>query len=230
MKKQLIIVAAFAGLLTASINASAQTAPATAQTDTKAKGNDVEDKASQWAAALNLNDKAKEGRVKDAILTHLTAVRDWNNSHDYTLVPEGINPATGKPLNKLERQIIINSTIPKSVHENLMAALHKDLTDAQVEEVLDKYTVGKVAFTLNGYKSIVPDLTPADESVILTNLKKAREQAIDYKNMQQISGIFEIYKTQIENYFTNSGRNWHSMFKTYVDGVKAKKAAAAGKQ
>jgi hypothetical protein len=193
--------------------------------DGKSKS-DPEVKATAFVAALNLTDTAKANRVKQLITTHLTAVRDWHNNHAYTLVPEGMNPITGKVFNKLERQVIINSMIPKSVHEDLMTGLKKYLTDEQIEVILDKYTIGKVAFTLNGYKSIVPNLTKEDETVILTNLKAAREQAIDYKNIDQISTIFKIYKTKIEAYFTDSGRNWHAMFKAYADAQKAKKGTA----
>jgi hypothetical protein len=192
--------------------------------DGKSKS-DPEVKAAAFVAALNLSDTAKANRVKQLITTHLTAVRDWHNNHAYTLVPEGMNPITGKVFNKLERQVIINSMIPKSVHEDLMTGLKKYLTDEQIEVILDKYTIGKVAFTLNGYRSIVPNITKEDEVVILTNLKAAREQAIDYKNVDQISTIFKIYKTKIEAYFTDSGRNWHAMFKAYADTQKAKKGA-----
>ena len=65
-----------------------------------------------------------------------------------------------------------------------------------MEAILDKYTIGKVAFTMKGYKAIVPDLTAQEETTILGFLKQASEQAIDYKNMNQISAIFEIYKTK----------------------------------
>ncbi len=191
---------------------------------------DPDVKAAQWVATLNLNDPAKETRVAAVITTHLTAVRDWHNNHAYTLVPEGMNPITGKVFNKLERQVIINSTIPKTVHEDLMVGLRKDLTEDQVELILDKYTIGKVAFTMNGYKSIVPNMTKEDEAFVLTNLKLAREQAIDYKNVDQISTIFKIYKTKIEAYFTDSGRNWHAMYKAYADAQKAKKGAAPADQ
>jgi len=212
-------------------NGYAQTATAPADEKPAAKSkSDPDVKAAQWVASLNLNDAAKEARLTALITTHLTAVRDWHNNHAYTLVPEGINPITGKVFNKLERQVIINSTIPKQVHEDLMAGLRKDLTEDQVEQILDKYTIGKVTFTLNGYRSIVPNLTKEDEIVILTNLKQAREQAIDYKNMDQISTIFKIYKTKIEAYFTDSGRNWHAMFKAYADAQKAKKTAAPAEQ
>jgi fructose-1,6-bisphosphatase len=55
------------------------------------------------------------------------------------------------------------------------------------------------------------------------------EQAIDYKNMNQISAIFEIYKTKSEQYLNSNGRNWRQLYKAYVDKVKAEKEAAKGK-
>jgi hypothetical protein len=200
-------------------------APAMAQIDTA-----LESKAAGWVASLQLNDNAKNEKLKVAIATHLTAVKDWHNNHSFTLVPEGINPANGNKLSELDRDIIICSTKPKSIHENLMAVLKAELDSAQVETILDKYTVGKVEFTLKGYKAIVPDLTPKEETEILKNLKQAREQAIDYKNMKEISAIFEIYKTKCEQYLNNNGRNWRQLYKAYTDKIKAEKAAAKQQQ
>jgi hypothetical protein len=229
MKKGNIIIAValIGAVLTTESFAQNQTAtPAAMSAEAKTKSDaDADKKAAEWVASLNLNDAAKEARVKEVIATHLKAIRDWHNEHPPTTVPAGINPVTGNKLNDLDRQIIANSAMPKSVHENLMAGLRKDLTEAQVEAILDKYTVGKVAFTLNGYKSIVPNVTEKEEAFMLTNLKQAREQAVDYKNMNQISAIFEIYKTKIEQYLNNNGRNWRQMYKDYTDAVKAKKAA-----
>ena len=106
-----------------------------------------------------------------------------------------------------------------------MNVLKTELDSVQVEAILDKYTIGKVDFTLKGYKAIVPDLTAKEETEILKNLKQAREQAIDYKNMREISAIFEIYKTKCEQYLNNNGRNWRQMYKAYVDKVNAEKKA-----
>jgi len=198
----------------------------TAEAQAKADA-EVDKKATDWVSSLNLNDTEKQARVKEVVATHLKAIRDWNNSHSYEAVPAGINPESGKPLSTMDRQIIINSSLPKSVHENLMTGLRKDLNEEQVEAVLDKYTIGKVAFNLAGYKAIVPDLTATEEAAILTNLKQAREQAVDFKNIKQVSAIFEIYKTKNEQYLNNNGRNWHQLFKAYVDATKAKKAADA---
>ncbi len=212
-----------------AFSANAQTPTASINkmsAEAKAKSDeDQEKKAAEWVASLNLNDAAKEARLSTLITTHLKTIRDWHNEHPYTTVPAGINPVTGKRLSELERQIIANSAMPQTVHQNLMAGLRKDLNEQQVEAILDKYTIGKVAFTMNGYKAIVPDLTPQEEATILGYLKKAREEAIDYKNMNQISAIFEIYKTQCEQYLNNNGRNWRQMYKAYTDAVKAKKAA-----
>ncbi|HEY8784595.1 MAG TPA: DUF3826 domain-containing protein [Mucilaginibacter sp.] len=228
-KSKLFNILFIAGL-SLSFSAIAQNQPASTQAttqtslDAKAKSDaDIEGKAGDWASSLKLKDAVKEARVKEVIATHMIAVRDWNNSHSYESVPAGINPVTGKELSVLDRQIIVNSSIPKSVHANLMDGLRKDLTDDQVEAILDKYTEGKVAFTLAGYKAIVPNLTPIEEATILANLKLAREEAIDFKNIKQISAIFKIYKTKNEAYLNENGRNWRQLFKNYTDAAKAKK-------
>jgi hypothetical protein len=220
----LTLLCSFPFILTARAQEAAPTAVVDVQKTEKADA-EVEKKATEWVTALTLADAAKEARVKDVIVTHLKAVRDWHNSHPTSTVPAGINPTTGKPLSNLERQMIADSAMPRSVHEALMSGLRKDLSEEQVEAVLDKYTVGKVAFTLKGYHAIVPDLTAEEEAKILGFLKQAREQAVDYKSMQQISAIFEIYKTQSEQYLIANGRNWKALFKAYVASVKAKKAA-----
>lgn len=181
-------------------------------------------KAAEWVSSLNLNDIDREKRVIAVVATHLKAVRDWHNEHPASGVPAGINPLTGNPLSELDRQIIADSAMPKSVHESLMTGLRSDLTEEQVEKILDKYTVGKVDFTMAGYRAIVPDLTEEEGSVILGYLKEAREMAVDYKSMKEISAIFEIYKTKSEQYLNSKGRNWKEMYKAYVKAQKEKKA------
>jgi len=197
---------------------------------TAAVDTELEKKATEWATSLQLNDEAKTQRIKVAIASHLALVRDWHNNHPFSLIPEGINPTTGNKLSEMDRQIIICSTKPKSVHDDLMSVLRTELDSSQVEMVLDKYTIGKVDFTLKGYKAIVPDLTAKEETEILKNLKQAREQAIDYKNMREISAIFEIYKTKCEQYLNNNGRNWRQLFKAYVDKVNEQKKNQKEKQ
>ncbi|KDN56214.1 DUF3826 domain-containing protein [Flavobacterium seoulense] len=182
-------------------------------------------KAKEWISSLALNDKTKEDRLVSVVATHLTAVKNWHNSHPAETVPAGINPLDGKPLSDLHRQIIADSAMPSTVHQDLMNGLRKDLTEEQVAQVLDKYTIGKVAFTMKGYQAIVPNMTAAETAEIQKLLEKAREQAVDYKSMKQISAIFEIYKTQAEQYLNNNGRNWRQMYADYTKKIKAEKEA-----
>jgi hypothetical protein len=200
----------------------------TTATDARTRADaQLQKKAAEWVASLSLNDDAKRNRVAALIADHLIAVRDWHNSHPASTVPAGINPVTGQPLTTLDREIIADSAMPKSVNETLLDGLRAELTPEQFEAVLDEYTIGKVAFTLKGYKAIVPDLTAAEEDVITGFLKQARIEAIGYKNIKQVSAIFEIYKTKSEQYLNSNGRNWKALYKTYTNGVKAKKAADA---
>ena len=188
---------------------------------------EIEKKSAEWVTSLSLNDTQKEARVKSVITTHLTTIRNWHNEHPSSTIPEGINPVTGTKLSELDRSIIADSAMPATIHQDLMNGLRKDLTQEQVELILDKYTIGKVAFTLAGYKAIVPDLTADEEAKITVFLKQAREQAIDYKNMKQISAIFEIYKTKSEQFLNGNGRNWRALYSAYTKKIKEEKAAAA---
>lgn len=190
----------------------------------------LEKKARDWTASLQLDDPAKENKVRTLIFNHLRSVTAWHNSHPYTTIPAGINPRTGQPLTKLDREIIAVSAQPKEYHEKLMKGLRECLTEEQVEAILDKYTVGKVAFTLKGYHAIVPNMTAEEDSVCLSYLKEARERAIDFKSMKQISEIFGIYKDKCEAYFNSHGRNWRQMYSDYYKKIVAEKKAKQKKQ
>jgi hypothetical protein len=231
MKDSRIVCAVLLCAITSSSRGQAPSgAPADSEAAAAARAKSDADqakKAAEWVASLKLSDPDKEARVREVVVAHLRAVRDWHNDHPFTTVPAGINPVTGKPLSDLDRQVIADSAMPKSVHKDLMTGLRKDLTPEQVEAILDRYTVGKVPFTMKGYHFIVPNLTAEEEDAILGFLKQAREEAVDYKNMNEISAIFEIYKTKSEQYLNSKGRNWKEMYKTYTDSVRAKKAAAA---
>jgi hypothetical protein len=151
-------------------------------------------------SSLNLNDPAKEARLKDILTTDLKAVRD---SHNAGFAPE------------------------KSVRANLNAGLAADLTPEQVESVKDKLTVNKVPVTFRVYHEIVPNLTPEDDAKILGLLKQAREECLDVKNPDEMGRVFEPYKKQIEQYLISQGHDWHKLYKTFVDSQKSNGESAA---
>jgi hypothetical protein len=189
---------------------------------------EIADKAKSFVAALNLTDASKKSAVENIIAYHMVIIRDWHNQHPPSTVPAGINPVTGNKLSDLDRQIIADSAMPATVHQDLMNGLNRSLSPQQVETILDQYTVGKLAFTMAGYKAIVPDLMADEEAKISAFLKLAREQAADYKNMKEISAIFEIYKTKSEQMLNNNGRSWRALYSAYTKKVKEEKAKKAG--
>jgi len=187
---------------------------------------DLEKRAQSFVDSIKLNDKDKEIRVYNVIKTHIKAVRDWHNEHPFSIVPKGINPRTAEQMTDVHRDVIACSGKPKSVHENLMTGLRNDLSEEQVEKVLDLYTIGKFQFTLKGFKAIVPNMTEKEEAYVVSQLRLAREEAIDYKTMKgEISAIFEIYKDNIERYFNENGRSWKQMYKEFTNKLKAEKEA-----
>lgn len=226
--------AALIGYMQAEETATAVKAAAQAEADAaKAKADaaqaksdaSMDQKAAEWVASLNLNDAAKAARVSAAIATQLKAVRDYHNAHGADIPDGAINPRTGDKLSGIERQVIADSGIPASVRENLFKVLNAELTPEQIEAILDKYTIGKVEFTMKAYREIFPEMSAEDEAVLYKNLKEARLRGIDFKNMNEISQIFEIYKTKNEQHFTNTGRDWHTYYKAYTNRLKAEKAA-----
>lgn len=223
MNTKNVIPLLFAVMLSFAANAQLSTTQKATPAQIAAEEAAIYKNASDWAASLKLDDPDKENRIKALITTHLKAVHDWHYSHSYETVPAGINPSTGRALGPLDRQLIASSAIPKSVHDDLMAGLRKDLAEQQVELILDKYTKDKLASTLGKYKIIVPDLTAEEEKVIVANLKQAREQSIDYKTVKLVIEIFEIYRTKNEQYLISKGRNWAQLYKKYIDIVEPPK-------
>ena len=92
-------------------------------------------------ASLQLNDPAKEARLKLILTTRSTGGPGFAQCRFCS--PD------------------------KSVHANLNAGLAAELTPEQIETVKDKLTVNKVPVTFKVYQQIVTDLTPEEEARIL---------------------------------------------------------------
>jgi len=158
----------------------------------------LDKRVSSLVGSLNLSNPVKETRVHTVLTTDLRAVRDAHNA--------GLQ-------------------LDPSVHTNFIAGLQADLTPEQVESVKDKLKVNKLPITLKAYHQILTNLKPEDEAKIIDWLKKAREQSLDVKNVDEMTPIFKKYKTEIEHYLNAHGYDWDKSYKTFVDGQKAKTGA-----
>lgn len=160
----------------------------------------LEKRVDALVASLQLNDSAKQARLKGILSANLRAVRD---SHNAGFAPD------------------------KMVREDLNAGLEAELTPEQMEAVKDKLTVNKVPVTFKVYHQIVADLTAAEDTMILDLLKQAREKCLDVKNPDEMARVFEPHKKQIENYLIANGRDWKTLYKQFVDSQRANPNAAA---
>ena len=61
-------------------------------------------------------------------------------------------------------------------------------------------------------------------------LKQAREKCLDVKTPMRWPRVFEPYKKkQIENYLIANGRDWKTLYKQFVDSLKANQNASTTK-
>lgn len=202
-------------------------APAT-QATAEAQEAAIQKRAAEWVGKLELTDSEKQQRVIKIVADQLRTTRDWHNEHPFTTVPEGINPANGKPLSKGDRQFIADTAIPPTVRQQFLAALAVELTPEQIITIKDQFSEGKVAFTMKGYYAIVPNLTDEEARVIRGFLEEARELALDVKvRSDMTNAAFEIYKTKAEQYLNSNGRNWKEMYSAYTKKLRDEKAAKA---
>ena len=164
--------------------------------------------------ALQLNDAAKEAKVREILAAQFTALKTWHSANDTQIKSlwNDFNKArsaknvtdANSALDKIDT---VYATF-KPQHDKFLSDLGTVLTPAQVETVKDALTIGKVKFTYDVYLQIYPTLTDAQKTVVLQDLKDAREQAIDCEAMTEKSAFFKKYKIKIEDdYLTSQGYN-----------------------
>jgi hypothetical protein len=162
----------------------------------------LEKRVSGLVASLSLEDSAKQERVRKVLSTNLRAVRDAHNA--------GLQ-------------------LDPSVHKSFVDGLKADLTPEQVETVKNSLTANKLPITLKAYHQILPNLKSEDEAKIIDWLKRAREESLDMKNVDEMSPIFKKYKTEIEAYLNAHGYDWAKSYKAFTDSQKAAKTSATDK-
>lgn len=216
------------------LHAQTNATPAPSQADQEKKS--LEKHSRPILDALNLNDAAKEAKVRDTLAEYLKALNTWHATNDAEI--KSLWNQFSKARTKLD-EAGANAALAKidgvyasfkPDHEKFLAGLSSVLTPEQVETVKDTLTVKKVEVTFKNYGQIFHGLTDEQKAFILKNLKAAREEAIDAKAMTEKSAFFKKYKIKIEAYLTAQGYDVKQSYKNFVAKEKAdeaKKKAAA---
>lgn len=142
---------------------------------------------------LKLTEPPQHKNVHDLLIAQYRTLNGWHNAND-----------TKRKAAKGEEAETFKNSL-KAIHDKFIAALAVELTPAQVEQVKDKMTYGKVQFTFTGYLNEYPDLSDPHKQRVLELLKEAREEAMDGGSSDEKSAIFNRYKGKINNYLSAQG-------------------------
>jgi hypothetical protein len=195
-RTHLLFLAIFtaAGLATAANGADAGTNSPADQTEANYTKS-VEGRTADILKILALTDTNKVMHVHDAVMAQYRSLRAWHDENDAKL------KAAKADTNAVAQ---IRGSL-KVIHDAFLAKLAEDLSPAQVEQVKDKMTYGKVQFTFNGYLSAYPNLAEEHKQKILEILKQAREEAMDGGSAEEKTAIFTKAKGKINNYLSKQG-------------------------
>lgn len=155
----------------------------------------IEGRTAEILKVLALSDTNKAAKVHDVIIAQYRNLRAWHDKNDAKL------KAVKSDTNATAQ---IRASL-KTLHENFLSALADSLSPAQIEQVKDKMTYGKVQFTLAGYVSQYPNLSEENKAEILRLLKEAREEAMDGGSAAEKTAVFQRYKGRINNYLSKQG-------------------------
>lgn len=155
----------------------------------------IEGRTADILKILALSDTNKIASVHDIIIAQYRALNAWHDANDAKL------KAARADTNAIAQ---IRFSL-KTLHDDFLEKLAKDLTPEQVDQVKDKMTYGKVQFTFNGYVSQYPDLSNEHKQKILELLKEAREEAMDGGSAEEKTAVFQRYKGKINNYLSKQG-------------------------
>ena len=162
----------------------------------------IEKRADDVLAALALDDPAKSGKVRDAMLAQYRALKAWHDANDAELKDLGKRRSEGASIQARIDEIRASL---KPIHDGFVARLSEVLTPDQVEKVKDKMTYNVVRVTYDAYCKMLPDLTAEQKAKVLDMLKQGREEAMDGGSSEEKHAIFGRYKGRINNYLSAEG-------------------------
>lgn len=164
------------------------------------------ERAAKIVNELKLSDSDKEEVVTKIVGEQYRNLSKLHDSRDVKidevkksdLPKEKLDASIEKVKAKSEKQI-------KKLHKAYIKSLSKHLTDAKIDEVKDGMTYGVLPKTYAAFLEMIPSLTDEEKTYIYSNLKEAREYAMDGGSSNEKHAWFGKYKGRINNYLSARG-------------------------
>lgn len=213
------IIAMIAMFVLAALVARAAEAPAaTTQPESAQYEADLNKRAEGVLKELKLDDPAKAERVKQSVIAQYRGIRDIDDKS-----VAGIAKDDKAALAKAKDDA---AAAKKPLHDEFLKKLSADLTPEQVEMVKDKMTYNVVKVTYDAYCDELPQLTDAQKTYILGQLKDARETAMDQGSSNAKHAVFGKAKGRINNYLAKEGYDMKKAEAEWRERIKKRNASA----
>ena len=167
----------------------------------------INGRAQKIVDTLGIADQDKALQVRDLIADQYRSLSILQDTRDAQIKAIKATPEINKE--SAEAAIKALETLTQSLqdqfHTRYLLKLAAYLTPAQIDQVKDGMTYGKVQFTYNSYLEMLPDLTEQQKQTLMGHLVEAREIAMDAGSSKKKDAWFNKYKGRINNYLSAQG-------------------------
>ncbi|WP_345953456.1 DUF3826 domain-containing protein [Mucilaginibacter sp. PAMB04168] len=209
-----------------------QVLPALAQDNTTAVEKEIAyrktvfQRSAKIVKALNLPDSVQALKVTNIVakqyqdLNDIYVLRDNKKSVIKTETDDNKEAATVK-LKAVEDEV--TASVDK-LHPQYLKNLSKaGLTAQQIDQIKNGMTYNVLNVTWDAYQKMLPNLTEAQKTQIMTWLTEAREHAMDAESSEKKHAWFGKYKGRINNYLSAAGIDMKKEEAAWMARIKEEK-------
>lgn len=158
---------------------------------------------------MQLNDPAKEERVRERFLQTYRDLRAWHKTH-YEHYKQVKNE-----FERLDKEL-------RSIPRGFIKEMQSVLTPEQVEMIQERMVGGRYRHNVGGLDAEYPDLPEGVRSYAMDLWAEARDIAMALPEGKDKTQVFERYKGKVNNYIASKGIKGKSWYEK-----QARKQAAA---
>lgn len=189
----------------------------------------IHQRAEKIVSPLAITDSLKAARVIDIVSSQYITLNNIQTNKENTIKAAKAQNTENKEVlaQQVKAQEDIASQAVQKQHGIFLAALSKELTPSQVDQVKDGMTYNVVNITYKGYLEEVPELKDSEKKQIMAWLVEAREHAIDAESAEKKHAWFGKYKGRINNYLSAAGYDLKKLGEEWQKRIKAQQTQGA---
>lgn len=188
----------------------------------------VFERSAKIVKGLELSDSVKALKVTNVIAKQYQDLNDIYILRDNAKATIKAETADNKDAAATRLKALEDETTAKvdKLHPKYLKSLAKaGLTNEQIDKVKDGMTYNVLNVTYTAYQSMMPNLTEAQKTQIMTWLTEAREHSMDAESSEKKHAWFGKYKGRINNYLSSQGIDMKKEEAAWMARIKEEKEA-----